>query len=68
MILKAAVESGYLPKTPCIGVRVPHTPSRKHLILEPEQIDALAETIRDPYGVLVYVLGFGGSSPAVPGF
>ncbi len=60
MILKAAVESGYLPRTPCVGIKLPRLVSRDMLILNPDQVAILARKIEDPYGVLVYVLAYGG--------
>jgi integrase len=59
MILKAAVESGYLARTPCVGIRIPRAPKREQVILQPDQIDLLAGAAGD-YGVLIYVLAYGG--------
>jgi integrase len=59
MILKAAVESGYLARTPCVGIRIPRAPKRGQVILQPGQIDLLAGAAGD-YGVLIYVLAYGG--------
>jgi integrase len=58
--LKAAVESGYLGRTPCVGVRVPRTAVREKRYLTEHQVALLAESIREPYGALVYVLAYGG--------
>ena len=59
MILKAAVESGYLARTPCVGVRIPRAPQREHVILRPDQIDLLAGAT-GKYSVLIYVLAYAG--------
>ena len=59
-IMKAAVESGYLGRTPCVGVRIPKIPVREKLFLDEWQVANLAEAIRDPYDVFVYVLAYGG--------
>lgn len=58
--LKAAVESGYLGRSPCVGVRLPRTVAREKRYLTEQQVALLAETIQEPYGVLVYVLAYGG--------
>lgn len=59
-IMKAAVESGYLGRSPCVGVRIPRIPVREKLFLDEWQVSKLAEAIRDPYQVLIYVLAYGG--------
>jgi integrase len=59
MIFKEAVAAGYLAKTPWVGIKVPRDRKREPIVLEPEQIDALA-TAAEPYGVLIYVLAYGG--------
>jgi integrase len=60
MILKAAVDSGYLPRTPCVGIKLPRLVARDMLILNSEQVAILAGKIEEPYGTLVYVLAYGG--------
>jgi integrase len=60
MILKGAVAAGYLGKTPCVDIRTPRESKREAIVLEPEQVDALTAAIAEPYGVLVYVLAYGG--------
>lgn len=59
-IMKAAVESGYLGRTPCVGVRIPKVPVRDKLFLDEWQVSLLAGSVRKPYDVLVYVLAYGG--------
>ena len=59
-IMKTAVESGYLGRSPCVGVRISKIPVRDKLFLDEWQVPKLAEAIRDPYDVLVYVLAYGG--------
>lgn len=58
--LKAAVESGYLGRTPCVGVRIPRVPKREKHYLSESEVELLANAIRPPYGVLVNVLAYGG--------
>jgi integrase len=61
MVIKAAVESEYLVKSPCIGVRIPRIKPREALVLTEEQIEALAGAIEAPeYRTLIYVLAYGG--------
>lgn len=59
-IFKAAVESEFLPRSPCIGVKLPKAPKREMRFLDAEQVAILAETIRSPYETLVYLLAYGG--------
>jgi hypothetical protein len=44
-MLKAAVESGYLPRTPCVGVKLPRAPRREMHFLSAAQVAAIAETV-----------------------
>lgn len=59
-IMKAAVESGYLGRSPCVGVRIPRIPVKDKLFLDEWQVSKLAEAIRPPYDTLVYVLAYAG--------
>ncbi|MGH2827713.1 MAG: tyrosine-type recombinase/integrase [Actinomycetota bacterium] len=59
-IMRAAVESGYIIKSPCIGMRLPKLPQREMLFLSAEQVGALADAMVKPYDTLVYVLAYGG--------
>ncbi len=58
--LKGAVESGYLGRSPCVGVSIPRIPKRQKLYLSESEVELLANAIRFPYSVLVYVLAYGG--------
>jgi uncharacterized protein (DUF3084 family) len=60
MVLKAAVESGYLARSPCVGVRLPRPPRREMTVLTPDQVDDLAAAVPNRYRALIYVLAFGG--------
>ncbi len=60
MIMKAAVESRYIARSPCIGVRLPRLPNREMLFLDAAQVDRLAVAMGAPYDVLVYVMAYGG--------
>jgi len=59
-VLRAAVESGYLTKTPCIGVSLPRMQRREMRFLTAEEVRRIAETMEEPYGTLVYTLAYGG--------
>ena len=59
-VMKLAVESGYLGRTPCVGVRIRRIPVKDKLFLDEYQVALLAEKIRPPYDVLIYVLAYGG--------
>ena len=59
-ILRAAVESVYLTKSPCVGVRLPPMQIREMRFLSTEEVEAVAGAIAEPYGALVYTLAYGG--------
>lgn len=59
-ILRSAVESGYLSKTPCVGVGLPRMQRQEMRFLTAGEVRRIAEAMRDPYGTLVYVLAYGG--------
>ncbi len=58
--MAAAVASGHVRRSPVVGVKVRPAPRREVRVLEPEEVDTLAAAIAPPYGVLVYVLAYGG--------
>jgi len=59
-ILRSAVESGYLAKSPCVGVKLPRMQIPEMRFLTAEQVDMLAFTIRCPFGVLINTLTHAG--------
>lgn len=59
-MLRLAVDAGYLPTNPVDGVRVPRQPETEMLFLDADEVERLATAIRQPYGMLVYVLTYGG--------
>jgi len=59
-IMRAAVESGYIIKSPCIGMRLPKLSQREMLFLSAEQVGTLADSMAKPYDTLVYMLAYGG--------
>jgi integrase len=59
-MLKAAVQSGYLPRTPCVGVNLPRAPRREMHFLSAAQVAEITEAVPSPHGLLIYVLAYGG--------
>lgn len=59
-MLKAAVASGYLARTPCIGIKLPRANKREMRFLTAEEVERLAQAAAAPYGTLVYLLAYGG--------
>jgi len=59
-IMRAAVESGYIARSPCVGVKLPRMAQREMLFLSAKQVSHLAGEIAEPYGVLVLTLAHGG--------
>ena len=63
-MLGAAVQAGYLAKTPCIGVKLPRIPQRDATLLTAGQVDELAAaataTATGPGSLMVYLLAYGG--------
>lgn len=60
LILKSAVESDYISKTPCVGIRLPKWTKREMLLLDVEQVERLAEAVGPKHETLVYLLAYGG--------
>ncbi len=52
-MLNLAVDAGYLPSNPVDGTSTPRLPEPEMLFLDADQVDGLADTIREPYGALV---------------
>ena len=59
-ILRSAVESGYLAKSPCVGIELPRIQRNEMRFLDADEIDRLANEIPKPYGTMVYVFGYCG--------
>jgi integrase len=59
-LMKAAVESGNLARSPCIGIKVAPVPPRELTLATPAEVDRLAAAVPDPYRTLIYVLAYGG--------
>lgn len=58
--LKAAVKNRYLASNPAEGASLPRAQRKEQQFLTAEQLDDLAQAIAQPYGTLVYLLGYGG--------
>jgi integrase len=59
-ILRSAVESGYIVKSPCIGIKPPKMVTREMHFLPGEEVERLAQATPEPYGVLTYTLAYVG--------
>lgn len=65
-ILKSAVESGYIVKSPCLGVQLPRVKPREMMFLSASEVERLAEAAsgvqnRTPeHSTLLYLLAYGG--------
>lgn len=58
--MKAAVEAGYLVKTPCVGVKLPRLPKTHVRFLEGAQVETLVAATDEHYRTLIYLLAYGG--------
>jgi integrase len=59
-MLTLAVDAGYLPMNPVDGTSTPRLSEPEMLFLDADEVERLADTIRQPYGTLVYLLAYGG--------
>lgn len=58
-VLGAAVESRYIARNPCVGVKLPRLPREEMHFLTEAELEDLADAA-GPYRILVHVLGYGG--------
>ncbi len=58
-LMAAAVQGGYLARTPCTGIRLPRAARRDATLLTAAEVDRLAEAAGE-YGSLIYLLAYGG--------
>lgn len=58
--MEAAVNDDMLVRSPCRGLQLPKLPEPAPRILTPAEVARLRESIREPYGVLVDLLAYGG--------
>ena len=59
-MLGAAVQAGYLAKSPCVGIKLPRIPQRDATLLTAGQVDELAAVATKPGPLIVYLLAYGG--------
>ncbi len=59
-ILRAAVESGYIGRSPCIGIKLPRMVQREMHFLSAQEVELLVNETPPPYDLLIYVLAYGG--------
>jgi len=60
LVFASAVGSGAIKVNPCDGVRVPRSDRHEMIFLSTAQVEALAETIAPPYGVLIRLAAYTG--------
>lgn len=58
--IEAAVASGYIARSPCVGIKLPRPGSKAMQFLNAEQVQAVAEQVPERDRCLVYVLALGG--------
>lgn len=59
-ILRAAVESAYIGRSPCLGVKLPRALVREMLFLSAVEVKRIGDAVPDQYRALVYLLAYGG--------
>lgn len=59
-IMRAAVEDGRIPSSPCIGIKLPRLPQTEMAYLEPEQLRRLLDVTPANHRLFVEVLAIGG--------
>ena len=59
-IMRSAVQAGYLPKSPCDGVRLPRIERVEMRFLDPGEVMALADAMDPRYRATVLLAAYGG--------
>lgn len=59
-IFRSAVESGYIGRSPCLGVKLPRPVVREMSFLSADEVKRIAAVVPDQYKALIYVLAYGG--------
>lgn len=59
-IFRAAVESGYIGRSPCVGVKLPRSVVREMNFISADQVKAIGFAVPEQYEALIHVLAFGG--------
>jgi integrase len=57
---KAAVESRYIGRSPCLGVKLPRPVVREMLFLSAEEVKRIGTAVPEQYRALIYLLAYGG--------
>jgi integrase len=58
-IFRAAVESGYIGRSPCVGVKLPRLMIREMHFLTVDEVRAISAAVPEQYEALIDVLAFG---------
>jgi integrase len=58
-LMAAAVQGGYLARSPCTGIRLPRAARRDATLLTAAEVDRLADAA-GAHGTLIYLLAYGG--------
>lgn len=59
-VFEAAVRSGYVARSPVLGVRLPKSQPREMNVLNADQVAAIASSVPERFRALIYVLAYGG--------
>lgn len=59
-IFRAAVESGYIGRSPCVDVKLPRSVVREMNFISADQVKAIGTAVPEQYEALVHLLAFGG--------
>lgn len=59
-VMRAAVDNGMIPATPCRGVRLPRMPETEPHVLTPLEVARMMRNAEPPYDLLIGLLAFAG--------
>jgi integrase len=57
LVLDSAVRDGFVARNPAVGIKLPRLEHREAAYFAPDVVEKISETLGEPYGVLVAVLG-----------
>jgi integrase len=59
-ILRAAVESAYIGRSPCLGIKLPRAVVREMSFLSADEVKRIGDAVPAQYRALIYLLAYGG--------